>query len=163
MQLPVLPLEEKGNKMLDTNNELKQLLVLAKYYRINRQAGHTTAMLEGALNVDNALVLTHNQMFADTLKRQSKGNGTQFISPYKTDERLLGQKRPLLIDHHHLANLIEALPDIYAQQQAISELKGAIWQTKHLIETYPLEEWLKNELATLNQQISELENKGETK
>lgn len=130
---------EKRLKAMNDSTELEELLAIANYYISNRQAGHTTAMLEGALNVDNAIVLVHNEMFANDLKRLTKGGATRFVSPHRNYEQLKGQRRPLLVDHHHLANLILKLPKLLDQaytkgreeaESKYSELIYAV-ETKH--------------------------------
>jgi ribosomal protein L37E len=75
---------------------------ILRYYALNRRVGHTHAMLKGAENTD-CIVLTANQRHAEQLKKQSPHINFASIGQY---DKLLGTKKPLLLDHFTIENII---------------------------------------------------------
>ena len=93
-----------------------KLEILDEYYRINRQVGHTTAMLNGAKSDPNIIVLVHHQ----TVKNWIDLPKEQIIS-IDCLEKLKGRISPILVDH-------------YALQVMFSELKAELLKKDEYIE-----------------------------
>ena len=72
-----------------------KLEVLDNYYRKNRQVGHTLAMLNGAKSDKNILVVIANE----TQKNYIDLPKGQMINMCHLNEKLLGRKNPILVDH----------------------------------------------------------------
>jgi len=60
-------------------NTLEKLEFLKGYYEMNRQVGHTTAMIEGAKK-SGCVVITHDMNMADLLRRQKSLKKNGFVS-----------------------------------------------------------------------------------
>jgi hypothetical protein len=95
------------------SNFIAQLEALFRYFQINRQVGHTTAMLEGAKNVP-CLVLANNQAGKNNLK--ITGLKEVVTLPEIEGGRLCGLNRPLLIDNAAMAEILGG---------ALHEIEGA--------------------------------------
>lgn len=99
-----------------------QLETLARYFNLTRQVGHTTAMLEGAKNVD-CMVVAHNQQWADELKHMGARDA---ISLWSLKHRLMGIEAPLLLDNAAMFEICSgALAEINALEQRIAKMKQA--------------------------------------
>ena len=94
---------------------------LVTYYRANHAAGHTNAMLNGARNTPDALVMaaTHRQtenfgiLQKDAVTLQTVENG-----------KLFGMRRPLLIDHATTTVIFSGLiEEIYELQSKVKVLE----------------------------------------
>lgn len=95
------------------SNFIAQLEALFRYFQINRQVGHTTAMLEGAKNVP-CLVLANNQAGKHHLK--ITGLKEVVTLPEIEGGRLCGLNRPLLIDNAAMTEILGG---------ALHEIEGA--------------------------------------
>ena len=67
-----------------------------RYIHFGRGLGHTQAMLNGAKNADNVVIVAHTQRFADDLAKQCKN--ARGVGLDRT-ERLRGLHLPILVDH----------------------------------------------------------------
>ena len=68
-----------------------------RYVHFGRGFGHTQAMLNGAKNADNVVIVAHTQRFADYLAEQCKN--ARGVGLDRT-ERLRGLHLPILVDHY---------------------------------------------------------------
>jgi hypothetical protein len=82
------------------------LYTLMQYYAVTRQAGHTTAMLEGVKHTDGAvLVLTHDFKYGQSLKKLAPN--VVPVSLGCSMEAMVGRKVPMVVDNaalHHIAS-----------------------------------------------------------
>ena len=108
--------------MTTFDGAIKRLRALYEYYFSSRGAGHTTAMLRGAL-VTDAMILVANyqsgesvQRIADTAKR------LKFIS-YASDlqEQLRGTSAPLAIDNQAMMFILKDALGVVDQFEAESK------------------------------------------
>lgn len=80
-----------------------KLSVLEKidlYMQLNRQVGHTTAMIKGADEIENVLVVVHSQMFARQIGiSPSKFVTVDEIERDNKNQWMKGLKRPLVVDN----------------------------------------------------------------
>ena len=90
-----------------------------------RGFGHTQAMLNGAKNTDNVLIVAHTQQFADYLAKQCKN--ARGVGLDRT-ERLLGSHLPIVVDHYAIEILIGE------RERRIAQLKRASGESlfKHM-------------------------------
>lgn len=72
-----------------------KLEILDNYYRKNRQVGHTLAMLNGAKSDRDILVIIANEAQKNYIDLPKK----QFLNMHNLQEKLLGRKNPILVDH----------------------------------------------------------------
>jgi hypothetical protein len=84
---------------------------LAAYLHASRRVGHTTAMIRGAQNTENVVVLAHTHFYASRL--QGLIPGAKVVSMHSI-ESLQGRHSPLVVDN-------SALWDIC--QSALSEIE----------------------------------------
>lgn len=93
-----------NNKPYETAQEI------LTYLNGNRQIGHTTAVIRGALNTPNCLVVIHNKAFgSDILAGLSPKNIDTISLQEILNGRLRGMKTPLLIDNAALTVLLAGL------------------------------------------------------
>lgn len=114
------------------------LQTLCTYYDVNRQAGHTTAMIEGADRLAEngearALILCHNKMWADKMKKMApRAIAITANSSYHLDTRLRGYRGPLVIDNAALQQILGAA--LYKIQYTHLCLESAVanlkWKTR---------------------------------
>ena len=103
---------------------------------MTRQAGHTTAMLEGANNTDEPIIVAANEMHAQWLKKTCKNKTAQFVSLNNLTDKLRGTNRPLLFDNHTLHLLFEAMLAEFDQSWLYNEnqeLKTQIRAMKEIL------------------------------
>ena len=72
---------------------------ILNYYASTRRVGHTTAMIRGAQNVDNALVVTSNLSASRALEHNYPHIKTTSI---QSGQKLLGFNSPILFDNEAL-------------------------------------------------------------
>ena len=85
-------------------NPKQQLTLLANYFDLNRQVGHTTAMMNGAKETD-CIIIAHSLAGVNYLKTfQPKGKVVTMMSIYK---ELEDQQKPLLIDNAAISALLK--------------------------------------------------------
>jgi len=72
------------------------LIELAAYFNNNRQVGHTYTMLEGANNVDNCIIISHNNRYSDVLQSKNSCNVTLGSILHNS---LRGHNQPLVFDN----------------------------------------------------------------
>jgi len=83
-----------------------------------RGFGHTQAMLNGAKNADNVVIVAHTQQFADYLAKQCKN--ARGVGLDRT-ERLLGSHLPIVVDHYAFEILLGERERRIAQLEAENE------------------------------------------
>ena len=88
-----------------------------RYMRFGRGFGHTQAMLNGAKNTDNVVIVAHTQRFADELAKQCKN--ARGVGLDRTD-MLRGLRLPFLVDHYAIEILLGE------QDQRIAQLEEEI-------------------------------------
>jgi len=130
---------------------------LDQYYTATRQAGHTTAMIEGIKNTDKCIVINHSMDMSNHIKRLvelSNNTPAKLISNTLNSDRsylplsvllshLKGTKKPLFIDN-------AALQEIFKQaHKKITELED-------IIEDNRLEK-INSELTTLLPEVKTYE------
>ena len=110
----------------------KTLYTLMQYYAVTRQAGHTTAMLEGVKHTDGAvLVLTHNFRYGESLKRLAPN--TIPVSLDCSMEAMVGRKAPMVVDN---AALHQIASSAFSEIQSLRDMVDGLNQTvKDQLET----------------------------
>jgi hypothetical protein len=109
----------------------KQLRKFLDYMNRNRRVGHTTAMLEGAKNVD-AIVISHNyqggQMLEERIEKEipnlTKRSGKlKTLSIHETEQALLGYHSPIVFDnaalHILFSNAIHEIERLGRDKQSL--------------------------------------------
>lgn len=106
----------------------KTLEELLQYYQTTRAVGHTYAMINGAKNTDNVLVLVHSQKYASEIKaKYPKAEFTGFLNL----EGLRGKRKPLLIDNGAMCAILQnALIEIRELQKQNKDLKFQLTEIK---------------------------------
>jgi hypothetical protein len=99
----------------------KELLqTLKDYYMATRQCGHTTAMIRGVQNVDNAAILATTCDHAKTLKRIAPNVD---VIPMYSHHALRGMRKPLVLDNMTMEQILaEALHEINRLEKQVSDL-----------------------------------------
>jgi hypothetical protein len=101
------------------------LTELVRYYDSNRGVGHTAAMLTGAQNMGECLVVAANQ--AD-VAHLWKGPDTSFVVVSLSNLELgdaRGHKFPMVLDNHALTELArQSLGEISRLEDKIREMKA---------------------------------------
>lgn len=106
-------------------NILHTLHSIARFFIANRAQGHTTAMLNGARNTKDALVLTHDMRHAQTLARNNPTIDFTAIDHIA----LIGHRRPVLIDNAAILTICEqAATTIERNQAEIERLETELAQ-----------------------------------
>lgn len=108
-------------------NALEKLRTILDYYNLTRQVGHTTGMLEGANYTDGALILTHNMVMAEELKKNLGSPSSVTLQSIHSDSMLRGMKKPLFVDNAAWQVLLsEAFNEIAQINNENTRLKKAI-------------------------------------
>lgn len=105
-------------------NMIKVATELVQYYRLTRQVGHTTAMLNGAKNAVRTIILAHDMNFATFLAKQCPN-----VVPISLGGimKLRGRRKPLLIDNAAMAQILDGLlKEISELNKEISALRGVL-------------------------------------
>ncbi len=88
------------------------------YLKVNRNIGHTTAVIRGAQNVDKAILVCANEIHANTMKKRCPASietvGLGAVENYA----LRGKSRPLVFDNHTIASLLRMCSNKIEQLQA---------------------------------------------
>lgn len=90
-------------------NILHKLQAISAFFLRTRRQGHTSAMLNGALNTADVLVITHDENFAEILRNENMNRNERevaFMSLGNLDA-LIGRRSPVLIDHAAVVMLCE--------------------------------------------------------
>lgn len=100
----------------------KILEQIVRHLESNRGAGHTTAMIRGAQNVDRAIVLTDTEESARSIKIIAPAlNTVAMTHPHA----LTALKCPLILDNSALSLLCEsALFEIVRLERKIAQLEN---------------------------------------
>jgi hypothetical protein len=104
-----------------TTMKTKQILQnLRNYIELNRRVGHTTAMMRGAQNVDDVLVLAANQNQAAMLQRElPRAEVVAITNPVC----MIGKSKAMVMDNHALWEICGgALAEIERLETRIAEL-----------------------------------------
>lgn len=98
-----------------------KLEILDLYYRKNRQVGHTLAMLNGAKSDKNILVIIARESQKSYIKLPKE----QLINMCHLNEKLLGKKNPILVDHFAIQLMYhEMKSELNKKDECIMELKA---------------------------------------
>ena len=107
---------------------------ILRYYDVNRQCGHTTAMLEGARSV-KSIIITHNQRFADQLKEKDPDN-IEAMSIESVDH-LMGRNDPIIFDNAAIFALLnEVDKELNRLQSDNRSLRSKLDQVKSIVDGY---------------------------
>ena len=94
---------------------IERLLFLADYWDSNRQAGHTSAMMLGARNVPDVVVVVAMQAARQAVLGvgcdRSAGPPAIRTETPATLNRLSGQHAPLVVDHYAMSRMIREAVD----------------------------------------------------
>jgi len=115
----------------------KTLYALMQYYAVTRQAGHTTAMLEGVKHTDGkVLVLTHNFKYGQSLKRLAPNIVP--VSLHCSMEAMVGYgNAPMVVDNAALHDIVSSA---FSEIQSLrAELRGKKipWYKRLFVRTQP--------------------------
>lgn len=95
---------------------------LAAYLHASRRAGHTTAMIRGAINTEHVVVLAHTHAYASQLQRLIPG--AKVISMHSI-ELLRGRQDPLVVDNSALCDICySALAEIGRMEDHMRKLSN---------------------------------------
>lgn len=101
-------------------NIIEILQTLLRYYNINRQKGHTTAIFEGAKHTYNAIVLTSSECMSRHLKALHPNGSERILSIHNLDA-LWGVNSPLLVDNSAmvviLAGALTKIDDLISENE----------------------------------------------
>ena len=81
---------------------------LAAYLHASRRVGHTTAMIRGAQNTENVVVLAHTHSYASQLQKLVPG--AKVVSMHSI-ESLRGRHSPLVVDNSALWDICQSASD----------------------------------------------------
>lgn len=96
----------------------KQLENLLAYYATTPRVGHTTAIIQGAKNVNSVIILVGHAAHAKNMHWAAPG--ADFV-PLDNLDKLQGRKQPLLIDNFAIATLLsESLKEIERLEKVIN-------------------------------------------
>jgi len=87
--------------------ETQVLLNLQRYYINTRQIGHTSALVHGAENVDNVVVLVHSLRMKQIIQAMSKNQKNIQVACMTDPDCLIAVRKPLLIDNAAMVNLLD--------------------------------------------------------
>lgn len=101
----------------------KTLYEIITYLKVNRLRGHTTAVIRGAQNVDNATLVCHNEAFARSLgKTLPKSVQTTSLGSIAHGS-LRGKMQSLVFDNAAISELAEqCLSEIETLQNEVERL-----------------------------------------
>lgn len=100
----------------------EKLETLACYYDVTRCVGHTTAMIDGLKNTDDALVICHSNEMCKHIKQKLNPKSKVIIKSINSPNILSGYKKPLLIDNCALHSiLLESLHEIQRLEKLYNE------------------------------------------
>lgn len=111
----------------------KTLRGIIDYLCHNRQAGHTTAALEGVYHVDNARLVTHNIRFASEIfgwlsRARDK---VLTLDSFTNSSAMSGCKDPIVFDNAAIQILAaDALKKIEAQEREIADLNRQLEEAR---------------------------------
>jgi Trk K+ transport system NAD-binding subunit len=89
--------------MIKSKEQIRSaLLEIITYYVVNRQRGHSTAMLNGAKNCD-CIVIAHNEHHARRLKQL----GARHVISINSLHKLRGHNKPIVFDNAALHMILE--------------------------------------------------------
>ncbi|MDB4314459.1 hypothetical protein N9955_00360 [bacterium] len=133
---------------LKNMNTREKITAILEYYLVNRQRGHTTAMLKGAGEA-NAIVLAGNGLQSEMFEKQHKLKSFSINSEF--GNKLRGMNRPLVIDNY-------AMMDLLNQTLSVMNEKDILLSDTRLSLRYQMR--LKKEalihIKKLNEEIEEL-------
>ncbi len=103
-----------GGQMVNSNVTLENLKQVWDYYKENRGAGHTTAMINGANNTRCILLVSDSRQRKNLIRSVAP-----HVQMYTVNEAKLGKLRgnrlPLLIEQHALVGMVD---EIYSEVRA---------------------------------------------
>ena len=103
-------------KILDT------LRYILQYYGVNRGAGHTNAMLDGAMSTPSAIVITATHKQSMDFRWQGVPNTCVSLS--EITHRLMGTRSPIVFDNRAMMVLLgDATKEIERLQNRVDELE----------------------------------------
>lgn len=88
---------------------------IASYYEVNRQVGHTTAVVSGAINTKDTVIIAHNHQSAKDLEKKHSTYGTdgKSIAISSFDSQMRGRRVPITFDNATIHFLcLDALREI---------------------------------------------------
>ncbi len=105
-----------------------ELYELIGYLDCTRRVGHTTTVMEGAVNND-CIVLAHNQHYADTLSKQYNVDARTYRS-----KSLRGRRTPIVFDNEAIRQILaDSLNFIKKQEEEIGKLNNKIEAIRSII------------------------------
>ena len=85
------------------NMDIKKIVdYLRMHYDVTRQSGHTTALMEGANNVPNPMIVAVDNNHMRFLKDLCKNKSGSVVALEDCDSYLRGRKSPILFDNYTL-------------------------------------------------------------
>lgn len=102
----------------------KTLQELLTYYHVNRGVGHTSAVIAGAENLEDCIVVAANQSSAALL---SKGNMFTVVTLAGLENGdIRGRRCPMVLDNHAVIELArQSLAEIARLEKTIKIMKDA--------------------------------------
>jgi len=92
---------------------------LSSYYNRTRQVGHTTALMEGANNTDNPIILAVDTNHMGNLRNICKNRSACVARLESCDTVLRGVKSPILFDNYTLHTLFLDISEEFDRLQSI--------------------------------------------
>lgn len=100
------------------------LIELVRYYNSNRGVGHTTAVVAGAENMEDCIVVAANRLDAHRL---AAGDMFTVITLAELEEgdKVRGRECPMVLDNYALTELAhQSLAEIRRLEDKIAEMKA---------------------------------------
>ena len=103
-------------------NTKTKLETLAQYYATTRQAGHTTAMIKGAVNTERCVILAPNHHTGEMLQKLAPA--AKIVS--LENPELRGMRLPMLVDNSTMSRILSlALCEIERLEKALATAKAS--------------------------------------
>lgn len=100
-------------------NAKRKLETLARYFATTRQAGHTTAMLNGALDTERCQILAPDHRTGGMLQKLAPDAAV--ISMENLDHELRGVRLPLVVDNSAMSEILSlALREIERLERVLA-------------------------------------------
>lgn len=109
-------------------NIRKTLQHIPRLFCSTRRQGHTHAMLHGALNSPNALIIAHDHKHASQIRRE---NPTVEAIPIDSLDAIYGRRGPVAFDHNAITQLcLAASNEIDSLDHRLGRLQGELAEAK---------------------------------
>ena len=100
--------------------DIKKIVNFLRFnYQANRQAGHTTAIMQGANNTEYPVIIAVDHDHSRSLKNICKNKDVITLPLSIITEQLRGRKSPILFDNYTLQVLFDEIDKEFGRLQTI--------------------------------------------